>query len=87
VKTLSFPQLLFASLGALLIYAAIKGQNPAQIIRDTLSKQPAAGAANKGDVNVPTTLKNGAATTLGGPTAYTQPPDMSNPVSKYRKNY
>lgn len=37
MKTLSFPQLLFAGLGALLVWSAIKGQTPAQVIKDALS--------------------------------------------------
>lgn len=47
MKTLSFPQLLFASIGALLVWAAIKGQTPAGVVADAFAKtKPADGGTN-----------------------------------------
>lgn len=40
MKNLSFPQLLFAGLGALLIWAAITGKSPAQIVKESMSAPP-----------------------------------------------
>lgn len=44
---LTFPQLLAASVGGLLIYAAIKQKNPVDIIKDALTQNQRLGEAAK----------------------------------------
>lgn len=62
MKTLTFPQLLFAALGALLIYAAITNQSPLAVLSLGLAKGPLPGVTKPGAVKLP----NDGNTPMGG---------------------
>lgn len=68
---LSFPQLLAGSVGALLIYCAVVGKTPVQVMKDAFSNaQPPAGGSVLGPYTRPNTPVGNARSPIvspGGP--------------------
>jgi hypothetical protein len=63
--TITFPLLLAGSVGALLIYCAVVGKTPPEVLKEVMTNQPAA-TGGLGNYTRPNTPTGNARSTTGG---------------------